>query len=43
MIGQNIGRNANKQRCWEEPIQELRGETVGFSYKGKVFYHTFEN
>lgn len=44
MIGQNIGRNAGRrrQRCWEEPYQEQRGETVGFNYNGKVFYHTFE-
>lgn len=46
MIGQNVGRNAgagiHRQRCWEEPYQEQRGEIVGFNYNGKVFYHTFE-
>jgi len=44
MIGQNIGRNSDRRkRCWEEPYQEQRGETVGFNYNGKVFYYTFDD
>ena len=42
MIGQNIGgRPRRRQRCWEEPIQEQRGETVTFEYNGKVFTQVF--
>lgn len=43
LIGQNIGRNVRRRnRCWEEPFQEQRGEIVTFEYNGRRFTHVFD-
>jgi len=43
LLGQNIGRNVRRRnRCWEEPFQEQRGEIVTFEYNESRFTHVFD-
>jgi uncharacterized protein YcfJ len=42
-IGQDQVSNAQRQVCQNVPIIVQSGETVTFSYKGRVFTHIFNN
>lgn len=42
-IGQDQATNSQRQVCQNVPITVQSGETVTFSYKGRVFTHIFNN